>query len=230
MSRLKFNKCPRDFVNGFAIVTENDGTVRFIDKLGNYIPGKFVKAENFNEGYAVVVKYDNKNKVNYSTFITPSGRECFGKFRYARGFENGFAIVANYDDDSPFQRKFLKHDGTFIPGKFRDVKPFNEGFALVKNLTSGDYYFIDEFGNRLNTKHNFKSATPFKNGFSIVDIGDENDRKLLKNDGTYLIEGLNDSHGFENGYAPILLSDSNKWQFVDKNGNITEYWDTKNQL
>ena len=133
----------------------------YLDSTGRRaIEPKYDFADVFSGGTAVV-EVNKKYGI-----INKAGREILpAKYAGVENFSEGLAVVAlaekvGYADLSGRE---------VIPAQYADAFPFAEGIGVIKNTKYG---FIDKNGKAL-TDQKYDKVTYFRNGISIVTIGDK---------------------------------------------------------
>jgi hypothetical protein len=123
----------------------------FIDKTGAQVGGRYVHADTFSEGLAVVQKKflpnpfgKVKRKPDFG-YIKPDGKPAFSdKFFVANAFHEGVAAVSP-DNHSYI---YINPDGTkAFEGVFQAAESFEDGVAKVRE--GGEDYSVDHKGRRV---------------------------------------------------------------------------------
>lgn len=132
---------------------------------------KYIKAEDFSEGMAVVAASANR----YG-FIDTKGREVIApQYHNARSFTQGLSAVSAGDK----QWQYIDKTGAVkIKGPFLDAEQFSEGLAAVSvphDLGSGVMSFrkgyIDLTG-KMVIQPAYNYLTPFKNGLAVASVSE----------------------------------------------------------
>ncbi|MBP3619459.1 MAG: WG repeat-containing protein, partial [Clostridia bacterium] len=220
------------FVNGFARVMRDDGSMTFIDTDGNEMNISKKQLYNFSaEGFAVTQDFSGKY-----TYVDTKGYE-HGQFDYAKSFSDDVAIVVTH------HRNIIDWDGSrksvpeyaIINKKFEivgilefdryiSVGDFYEGFAFcVYNEGNGmGGVFIDKKGNECNMGLTGLSlGSNFQNGLAFVSDYYSDGYYFINTDGKKvskkykLIRGLDNQ--FYDGMFLVGTMD-NRRTYVDKTG------------
>jgi len=196
----------------------------FIDKSGNWkIAASFIVANDFNEGYAIVIKYLN-GKDNYF-LIDKSGNI---KFQFPLGLKpemervkEGLILVK---DKKSWMYGYLDVNGKLvIPCKYSLASEFNEGLAKVNVANEfGEYKwgFVDKSGSiKINFKFS-KEPTNFNSGLSMIQDTQNHFGFIDKNGNVVIEPKFERTFPFDSGYA--LVSNEE-----DQRNLITRIIDTK---
>ena len=218
------------FCEGFAIVRTGNRCT-FINTSGNFIIRDiderwFNKCNNFKEGFAIVEEYSKgytfiDNNGNF--LIDDEDKRWFSK---CLDFYEGIARVEN---KTTKKMTFIDTGGNyFIQDSdkrwFDYCWCFHEGFAIVENGEEEET-FIDKNGDYLIDDEDerwFKNCMHFHEGFAVVENGEE--ETFIDKNGDYLIDDEDERWfkscmDFDKGFAKVA-NKSNRWNFIDKNGNI----------
>jgi len=166
-------------------VFRKDHRSGFMDAQGNIVIGnRFLSAQNFVNGYAVVIlDIDDRGFDNWG-IIDINGNVAYelgdvpgwvGNFNEGIGIlrrANGFRFIDKEGND-PFE------DHPMVIEPASSVSGFSDGFAVVRVGTRDGYFrvtfepgqrFIDRYGNLAD--ENFRAASSFSNGFARISIDD----------------------------------------------------------
>ena len=199
------------FINGFAEVVVEDGTVGFINSKGKVITDKsWDKFHNFHDGYALIK--DNKGKY---FFINEKGKKVSDKYTFAQDFCDGRAVVGELRK----VYKYLDQNCREMKGSYSSANSFKEGYACVSK-GNDNYFIIDTDGNKIADIDFSASARDIKegmilernsSGYTFYNI---RGKKLNQTPFEY-------AEDFINGYAPIKTG--NNWTCIDKVGNFVPF-------
>ena len=116
------------------------------NKMEIVIPAQFHKAEDFNEGFAVVTMQEditdtNGSRKEYQGYIDTTGKIVIGcRYDKASSFSEGLAWV-----ERKGKHGFVNKSGNeLIPLTYEEASSFSEGLAVVK--LNGKNGFIDATG------------------------------------------------------------------------------------
>ena len=242
------------FTDGFARITdlseinEQKTYYTFIGTNGKQLgKQKFIKADNFINGYAEVITEDNqvgfldsKGRVftdktwakfhNFNDslalikdnkgkyyYVNEKGKRVSKKYTFAQDYSEGLAVVGELRK----VYRYIDKNGKEIKGSYVNASKFNEGHAIVSN-DNKNFYIIDKTGTRV-------SETNFTG--TIRDIKEEMILERSTSNGYtfYNLKGKkinNDpfeyAEDFINGYASVKLYNGN-WTCIDKFGNFIPF-------
>lgn len=198
------------------IAAKND-KYGYIDETGKMvISPRFVSANNFSEGLAVVNTDPDHNCVinqDGEIVINPEGYYISGDFR------DGRALITVKENGKP---AFIDKTGELvIKPVFYQAKEFSEGLAAVQLEQGGKWGYINTRG-ELVISPQFTYAQPFSEGLARVGYGNENGGHgwcgFIDKEGKYAINPQYDSAGdFSDGLAGVLAR--GKSFVIDKKGN-----------
>ena len=139
----------RRFVNGFAVVKQNNG-YNYIDTNGKLLSNDvFAELHNFSCNRGLVRFRDGYLYLKGWTFIKPNG-ELIGKFfTRAQDFIEDRAIVYRFDDcHRTYGYTPIDLDGNFITEeKFNYLSDYHNGVAVAKKTVFCNKILIDKNGN-----------------------------------------------------------------------------------
>lgn len=92
------------FHMGLVYTDIDDFHYRYIDLQGNFLPGHYITAEKFSDGWAPVQLSDRK-----WTYIDPTGKEMGRYFTYCTTFRKGYALVSTEDAS-----QIIRADGSVV--------------------------------------------------------------------------------------------------------------------
>ena len=211
---------PESFYDGRAIVKVKE-KYGFIDTTGKIvIPPKFVRAERFSEGMAMVKDEQNGmgyiNKSAEFTIIPNASR--------ITEFSEGLALVVTIFGKSGFIDKTGK---IAIPpldykGKYSFPGKFSEGMAsfLVSPSVNGNFPhgFINKSG-KIAIPPQFESADNFSEGLASVRV--DGKYGFINKTGKFVIPPRFESaSSFSEGLAVIRESGSSFYGYINKTGKV----------
>ncbi len=191
-----------------------DGKYNFEDEEGEKISQVWYDdANDFKEGYAVVVKFNKNTRYN---FINTKGELlCKEWYDIAYDFNEGAAKVENKG-----RCNFVNRQGQLISSVWLDEAwDFNEGYAKVEK--KGNYNFIKQDGSFMSEEW-FDAAQDFKEGTARVKK--EGKYNFIKQDGSFISEEWFDyAEYFRKGYAEVRKK--TKYNLIDTKGRlISDEW------
>ena len=205
---------------GYILFHIDDDTYNFFDKNGKFLSNDnfndYCNCRSFSEGFAAVQRYTDK-KWN---FVDVNGKELCDKwYDNVADFKNGVAIVTNL-----LKQNIIGPDGkTRCSDWYRSIKYFRDTNYLKVENESKYKDVIDLNGNLISKKKNrrFADIEDFNiNGYFVVSSNDEIKKRLLKYDGTIL---LNKGYDAITGYpdtgvlAVKIETDTESWNFIEIN-------------
>gem|GEM_PF-2104358 len=209
-----------DYSDGRAFALENykNGQV-LIDTEGNIvIPTRFISAQLFKEGFAVVS--DETGYYHIKKDGSPAYAERYGD---AKDFDNGIALV--YTSGKNQTKGYLQIDTLGRPTaqqstslqNIRSLNDFSEGLAFATEKDKDYFSLVDTQGNTI-VSGKFMTARPFKEGFAVV--SDETGYYHIKKDGnSAYAERYSDAKDFDNGIATVCdLSPAKNCFQIETNG------------
>ena len=170
-----------DFHEGLALVRDEEGHVKYIDKKGNetiVFTDKYYPGADFSEGLAAV--WEDGSHYGKHGYIDKKG-DVVIPMQYERGadsdginFHEGLAVV--YKDG--YEGYIDKKGNEVIPCKYEYASPFKEGRARVEK--DGKYGYIDKKGNVV-IPCIYEWANLFSEGYAFVSKDGENWSCIDKN-------------------------------------------------
>lgn len=195
---------------GLAPVTTGDDKTGLIDMTGKYVIDPEWDLVSYSEGTFLCYTFDG----NYFHVYDETGTLLFEHYGYTEGFSEG--LLPSYDE---LKRGYLDKNGELaIPLDCTILGGFLNGIAEVAQSWFEPSYYIDKNGNDLtdtvssglrmykdentslfgykNDKGEiaipavYKEATPFLDGYAIVNISDAYDEKygVIDTKGNYVLE------------------------------------------
>lgn len=134
------------FVEGFAVITNEDGDNGFINRdFEQIVDYKYLEAAPFSEGLAMVRDY---GRILYldtlGNIAIPTTRH------YARSFHGGYTFTAEPDPMGNPQWQVMDKSGIILTTDFySEVRDFYDGVACVQDFDTKKWKFIDSYGNNI---------------------------------------------------------------------------------
>ena len=237
------------FVNGFAIVKDDDKGCTYVDMNGEYVckddNGMTVWFDNCsyfdNEGNAQVIKYIINER--YTNFIDTSGKTITDKWYesrydiwYSKGstFQDGFAPIYTRIEDLEgnytWKCNFIGRDGKELLDEWYDkASNFKNGYAIVENYIDSKKivtvkYVVNTEGKVLCSSR-YKTIEAFLDGFAKVQ--NSNGRwNYMKPDGNVISKEWFSELGAFYGNGVAIVKNhldrkmSKKINFINKDGNL----------
>ncbi len=202
-----------------AVRDDESGLWGYIDRSGDEaIAFQFEEADSFQDHMALA-RIDGE-----WVFITATGRVVFLACDFERAsdpFSHGRAPVRKSLD----QWAFINRRGEIVTPTYRSVEPFREGLAAVQDRGSGEWGFIDAFGEYV-IEPRFSRAQSFSEGLAAASVRVDGELRygFIDKSGDYVIEPH--LHGgavnaFREGLARVKWPDQgNEWGYVDRAGEV----------
>jgi len=208
----------------YIAAVQKDKKWGYIDEKGNWIiEPRLDKANDFNEGYAIIEINDTKHYVDVKGKLY--GKP--GEYEIFYNFSGGMARVRVGDYWGFIDTSF----SIAIQPAYNNAKDFSEGIAAVK--LGKVWGYIDKNGNWLIEPNYYFKANNFSEGFAIVepkplsagfefrlDVDEYIDinGKYFGNRDEYRI-----SHNFSEGKARVKMKKDEKWGFIDTSFSVVIY-------
>lgn len=212
LSPGKWFNAVRNFIDGLAIVTDDNGYQNFIKTNGKFLFRKWYRSlNNFSEGYCVAE--NAKGKYN---FLDKTGKTLFKEWIPYECFDlnNGYAVVMNKDAE---YNLIDKNGNIVLPNWFDHISNVNDEFAMVE--FDSEQNFIDMNGNYI-SENWWASCGDFHDGYAVVedDIGRWN---FIGTDGKLLFPDRQFDYcsDFCEGFA-IVQDSNNSFHYIDKQKNV----------
>lgn len=164
-----------DFHEGFAFSEVALGHKKYKDVNGNRLPGEYIKAEPFSNGFAAVMPEESTQLWGY---IDKTGKISIEPhYLVACGFGDGLACVKTTDGGWSIIDTF-GIETCAVSGNMDTAKAFSEGLCAIgrRKAETESYYstkceydwgYIDTVGRQIIDFH-YDEVTPFLNGIAQV--------------------------------------------------------------
>lgn len=218
------------FIEGLALVEDNEGNYGYIDTTGKYvIVPKYVSATRFSEGLAFVTPYNG-----FITCIDKLGKEIFTLKNADKvtEFREGLAIVEKNDKEG-----FIDKTGKYVvEPKYERLSIFTEGLAAFGIMDKSKdeeeqnfkYGFLDKQGEIL-INAQFDEVLNFSEGLAAVKKGEkfgfiDKTGKFVINPQFFYVNNFNEGRAVvvekKSEDANGDDEDDLNWGFIDKTGKI----------
>lgn len=179
-----------------------------------YILLKYDRADNFQEGVAIVVKDGKKFLIN----------ERNEKIFYISGnvnlssFSEGLAVAYSEVKPRRFQYGYMNLSGELIiPLEYERAEPFREGRGVVQSSETKKWGAVDSSG-KLAIPHKFLNGIYFRDGMAVT-AEDSSGMGVIDRNGAYMVSPKFKSIGrFSEGLARAVDKKTRKYGFINSKG------------
>ena len=205
---LTFKKVSH-FENGVASVTNDDGTMQYLDKYGRLIPGTYKRTfQVHGEDFFPVIKQSGKLNyidVNGNTLLKNDVEPDTADIR---NFHKGFLVLSEYD-----KLRIINKDGKTILSDVDIAYDAKDDYLCLKTL-DGKVGFVDQEGD-FTTKRKWLGLKPFENGVAIA-TDRSNKQYYINTSGKRISSKYKDASNFNDGVCVVTKENGKRYVLNDK--------------